>query len=574
MLGDLQVKNFAIIDKLALSFSRGLNILTGETGAGKSIIIGALEMLFGSRASQEVIKDGKEAAYIEASYFLSRPDEIEKILQQAGIESDPESLILAREIRRNGRNRCRINGQLVPLRLIREIAGYLVDIHGQHEYQNLLKSSYPLDILDELLPEEGQELLTGMETGYAELEKLKNKKSELERKKGERARRLDIIDYQLQEISQADPRPGELEELTRELKKLDNLEEIYAAAGQASDLINGDDYSESSLLNQLGRIKDDLQSVADYDEDLEEMTELAGEIFSALQDLGFRLRSYYENQDFDQNRAEKLRQRLDLINNLRRKYGESIPEILSYQQEIRQEKEELEGLEEKLVEVEEKYQKTLQDCQKIADQLTEFRKETAGWLENKLIQELKGLAMTEARFQVDFSREKNLTARGQDRVEFLFSTNPGMELKKLTRIASGGEISRIMLAFKTIIAGFDRVETLIFDEVDSGVGGETALQMANRLFKISTQRQVICITHLPQIASMADRHYYIEKIIPGKNEVQTSITRLSEEERRQEIARMVEGDNKTAAGLNHAEEMLSRAEEIKLKIENQQELDK
>ena len=318
MLGDLQVKNFAIIDKLSLSFSQGLNILTGETGAGKSIIIGALEMLFGSRASREVIKDGKEAAYIEASYFLPRSGEIDEILQQAGIESDPESLILAREIRRSGRNRCRINGQLVPLKLIREIAGYLVDIHGQHEHQNLLKSSYHLDILDELLPEEGRELLTRMETGYTRLEKLQQQKAKLEKKRGERARRLDIIDYQLKEISEANLQPGELEELTRELKKLDNLEEISAAAGQASDLINGDDYNENSLLNQLGRIKDDLQSVADYDEDLKEMTKLADEIFYSLQDLGFRLRSYYENQDFDQNRAEQLRQRLDLINNLRR----------------------------------------------------------------------------------------------------------------------------------------------------------------------------------------------------------------------------------------------------------------
>ena len=566
MLGDLQVKNFAIIDKLSLSFSQGLNILTGETGAGKSIIIGALEMLFGSRASREVIKDGKEAAYIEASYFLPRSGEIDEILQQAGIESDPESLILAREIRRSGRNRCRINGQLVPLKLIREIAGYLVDIHGQHEHQNLLKSSYHLDILDELLPEEGRELLTRMETGYTRLEKLQQQKAKLEKKRGERARRLDIIDYQLKEISEANLQPGELEELTRELKKLDNLEEISAAAGQASDLINGDDYNENSLLNQLGRIKDDLQSVADYDEDLKEMTKLADEIFYSLQDLGFRLRSYYENQDFDQNRAEQLRQRLDLINNLRRKYGESIAEILSYQQEILQEKEELEGLEDKLAEVEADYQNTRKECQEIADRLTEYRKETARWLENKLIQELQELAMSEARFQVDFLEEKKLTSRGQDRIEFLFSTNPGMELKKLKHIASGGEVSRIMLAFKTIIAGFDRVQTLIFDEVDSGVGGETALQMANRLFKISIQRQVICITHLPQIASMADRHFYIEKIIPGENEVQTRITRLSEEERKQEIARMVGGDNKTAAGLKHADEMLSRAEKIKLKM--------
>ncbi len=566
MLGDLQVKNFAIIDKLSLSFSQGLNILTGETGAGKSIIIGALEMLFGSRASREVIKDGKEAAYIEASYFLPRSGEIDEILQQAGIESDPESLILAREIRRSGRNRCRINGQLVPLKLIREIAGYLVDIHGQHEHQNLLKSSYHLDILDELLPEEGRELLTRMETGYTRLEKLQQQKAKLEKKRGERARRLDIIDYQLKEISEANLQPGELEELTRELKKLDNLEEISAAAGQASDLINGDDYNENSLLNQLGRIKDDLQSVADYDEDLKEMTKLADEIFYSLQDLGFRLRSYYENQDFDQNRAEQLRQRLDLINNLRRKYGESIAEILSYQQEILQEKEELEGLEDKLAEVEADYQNTRKECQEIADRLTEYRKETARWLENKLIQELQELAMSEARFQVDFLEEKKLTSRGQDRIEFLFSTNPGMELKKLKHIASGGEVSRIMLAFKTIIAGFDRVQTLIFDEVDSGVGGETALQMANRLFKISIQRQVICITHLPQIASMADRHFYIEKIIPGENEVQTRITRLSEEERKQEIARMVGGDKKTAAGLKHADEMLSRAEKIKLKI--------
>ncbi len=377
---------------------------------------------------------------------------------------------------------------------------------------------------------------------------------------------MDIIEYQLQEINEADPQPGEWKKLNKKLNKLNNLEKIHEITGGASDVISGDDFQESSMLNKLGKIKDDLISLTDYDEELADMAKMAGEIFSSLQDLGFRLRNYYEEQNYNQAETRKIRQRLDLLNNLRSKYGENIEEILAFRDEILKEKEELSSLEDRLSEVEKEHQKLYKKCQEIADKLTEHRQEVAKWLEEKLIEELAQLAMKEASFEVKFSSKENLSPSGQDQVEFLISPNPGLELKKLTRIASGGEISRIMLAFKSIIAGFDKVQTLIFDEVDAGVGGETAQQMANRLFKISTRRQVICITHLPQIASMADRHFYIEKITTDKNKVTTKINKLTEKKRQQEIARMVEGERKSAAGLKHADEMLARAEKIKLNI--------
>ena len=564
MLGDLQVKNFAIIEHLSLSFSEGLNILTGETGAGKSIIIGALEMLFGSRARTDIIKNGKEAAYIEASYFIDLPAKLKGILKKAGVELDPEMLLLSREIRRNGRNRCRINGQLVPLKLIKEVAEFLVDIHGQHEHQNLLQNSYHIELLDELLPGETKDKLSEIEDVYFQLKEISEEKERLNQQTSERARRLDIIEYQLDEIETANLKAGELEEIESKLKRLENIEDISATIFKAIDSISGDQHNQKALLDQLGTISSNLSKIVEFDDDIKELSELADQSFYSLQELNFQLQDYHDQIDYNKNELSELRERLDIINTMRRKYGETISEILSYKNNLIEEREELESIEDKLSSLETKENKLKSEYESLDKEISKARKQQAQWLENEMIKELKDLAMKDARFEVEFQKA-GITPKGRDKVKFLISTNLGGELKELSKIASGGEISRIMLAFKSIIAGYDKVRTIIFDEIETGVGGETARQVAARLYSISTDRQVISISHLPQIASLADRHFYIYKETEDQI-TKTKIDRLSEIEREEEIARMISGDKKTETSLKHASELIEDAESIKASI--------
>ncbi len=568
MLGDLVLKNFAIIEKININFNQGLNILTGETGAGKSIIIGALEMLFGGRASTDIIKDGKEAAFIEASYFIAEPEEINEIISQAGIEPEPENLLISREIRRSGRNRCRINGQLVPLWLVREVSKYLVDIHGQHEHQNLLQSSNHIDILDDLLPEEGKHLKKEVAAHQEKLQELQKRQQELARREEDRARRLDIIEYQLEEIESAQLETGEIEELKQELARLNNSEEIYAVTGEAGEIINSGELNEEALLDKLGNIKTGLDNISEFDNELAEIAELAENIYYSLQDLGYRLRDYHENQEFNPKRVKELEERLDLINNLRRKYGDSVEEILAYKKELEAEKQELNQLENKLNDVQERIDEVEHKLKEKAEKLSSFRQEAAAHLEEKIQKELADLALSEARFEVEIETRDKPNSRGFDQVRFLIAVNPGTDLKPLDQVASGGEISRIMLAFKSIIARYDQVQTIIFDEIDSGVGGKTAVKMANKLAKISRKRQVICITHLPQLASMADKHFYIEKETDQASEtVATEIEDLDKPERKVELARMLGGKEDSSAGIEHAEELLARASEIKSELQ-------
>ncbi len=565
MLGDLVLKNFAIIDEVSISFTDGLNIITGETGAGKSVIVGAMEMLFGGRASTDVIKDGRESAFIEASYFISESEDIDEIISQAGVEPNPESLILSREIRRSGRNRCRINGQLVPLWLVREVSRQLVDIHGQHEHQNLLHSSNHIDILDDLLPGSSRELKSEVADKYSRLQKLKEKKKKLTGQESDRARRMDVIEYQLEEIDAASLEEGEIEKVEQELARLNNSERIYETTGEAGELICGGDFNEPGLLDRLGQISSSLEEIAEFDEELKEIHELAENIYYSLQDLGFRIQDYHENQEFDPGRIKKLEERLDTINSLRRKYGDTVSEILEYRDELQEEYQQLNELEDRLEEIEDKMVSVKEQYIENAKKLSRQREKTAEELEEKLREELKDLALEEARFKVQFEERDNPSEKGLDSVEFLIAVNPGTRLKPLSRVASGGEISRIMLAFKSITARYDRVHTMIFDEVDAGVGGRTALKVADKLARISSQRQIICITHLPQLASMADRHFYIEKETDREKEtVEAEISRLEGEERKTELARMLGAADDSETGIEHAEELMERAESKKV----------
>ena len=564
MLLDLKVKNFALIEKLEINFKKGLNVLTGETGAGKSIIIGALEMLLGGRASREVIRNGKDKAYIEAVYEPEKLDLINNKLEEYGIEPDEDILLLSREIKRTGRNRSRINGQLATLSMVSNVSSYLVDIHGQHEHQSLLDVKLHLDFLDDFIGEKIISLKEKVTNKYNEIKNINKKLQEMEIDEGEKARELDLLEFQINEIENANLKTGEFKKLEKKYKKLSNAEDIFATTGMIYNDINGDDFNNNGILDKIGHFMTELDSLKEYDDKLDSFHSQMENIYYTLQDLGYEIREYNENLDFDKKRLKEIEDRLDTINNLKKKYGETIEEILEYNQKMKKRRNELVSQEDLINELKEKRKNIKAEYYNKAEELSKIRKNSAKNLEEKIKDELTDLAMEDVLFKVKFE-EKDLAGDGIDDIEFMISPNPGEDLKPLAKIASGGELSRIMLAFKKIIAEIDKVDTLIFDEVDSGVGGKTAQKMAEKLAVIGSKRQVICITHLPQIASMSDNHFYINKTAEN-GKTYTNINKLNGKEKPKELARMLGGVKMTDTTLDHAEEMIKLAEKKKKEI--------
>ena len=564
MLLDLRVKNFALIEKLEINFKEGLNVLTGETGAGKSIIIGALEMLLGGRASREVIRKGSEKAYIEAVYEPEKLDIINEKLEEFGIEIEDDILLLSREIKKNGRNRSRINGQLATLTMVRKISSYLVDIHGQHEHQSLLDAKLHLDFLDDFIGEKILSLKEKVKNKYQKIKEIDKRLSELQLDEGEKARELDLLEFQINEIEDAALEIGEFEKLEKKYKKLSNAEDIFSTTGMIYNNINGDDFNSDGILDKIGEFMTELENLKEYDDKIEHFYSQIKDIYYLLQDLGYEIREYNENLDFDEKGLKEIEERLNTINTLKKKYGNSIEEILSYNEKMKEKRDNLISQEQLISELKQEKEKLKNEYYNIAEKLSDIRKKSAKDLEIRIKEELKDLAMENILFKVDFNK-KEASKSGIDDIEFMISPNPGEDLKPLVKIASGGELSRIMLAFKTIIADIDKVDTLIFDEVDSGVGGKTAQKMAEKLAVIGSKRQVICITHLPQIASMADSHYFINKITED-GKTYTTIYGLNDKDKTKELARMLGGVKMTNTTLEHAEEMLELAEKKKSDI--------
>lgn len=558
MLSDLQVKNFALINKVNINFKQGLNILSGETGAGKSIIIGALDLLLGARANTDIIRSGKKAAYISAFF---QPDElkiINSILSEAGIEKEENGILIAREIRENGRNRTLINGQLATLKIVKKISRYLIDIHGQHEHQLLLDQSSHLMVLDAFIGDEIMPLKSEIKSQYQELLQLRKELSEIEIDDSQRARELDVINFQIEEIEEAALKEGEYEELKEEYETLSHGEEIYRVVAELISSLSGDDYKDQGIMDRLSVLKNKFAEIADYNQELKELNQKFADIYYGLEEFSFDLSDFESSFAYDEERIAMISDRLDLINTLLRKYGEDVETVISYLQELYQKRDKLENVEEKIASLTKKEETLKKELTIKSEKLSQIRKEYAKNLETQLKNELKDLAMEDVRFKVDF-KEKEISADGTDQIEFLISPNRGEELKSLSKIASGGELSRIMLSLKTITADLDQVDTLVFDEVDSGVGGKTAAKMASKLTQISSDRQIICITHLPQLASAANHHFLIKKE-KGENRTFTKIYALDRAERVKEIARMIGGTTMTDKTLAHAEEMLLMAE--------------
>ncbi len=559
MLRELHIRNLAIIEDASVEFGKGFNVLTGETGAGKSIIINALSLALGERAAGELIRSGEKEAVVEALFDpppkLSNHS-IYESLHNTGIEIE-EGLIMKRLVSSQGRSRAYINGSMVNVQTLSDVSRGIIDIHGQYEHQSLLSREIQLDMLDEyggLLLERGE-----VKTVYEKLCKLKRRLTELNMKEKERAQRLDMLKFQINEIDAADLKAGEEESLTEELKVLGSAVRLTELANNAYDSLYS---SESSCISNLSRILGSLKAISAIDSKADGSVKSLEEALPLLEEVAYFLRDYKESLNFSPERLDSAHERLELIKGFKRKYGENINAILDFKDKAEEEFNELEHSEEMLGSLKEELAGLKEAFTEKALSLSKKRGQVAKKIEPLIEAELSKLSMPDTKFSINFSRETGddttdglkAAENGIDSIEFLISPNVGEELKPLSKIASGGELSRVMLALKGTLSKGDRIPVLVFDEIDAGIGGIAAEAVGQRLKDLSASHQVICITHLPQIASYADRHLRIEKKVKGKRTV-VEIREIEKEERTEEIARMLSGDASDVS-MKHAREML------------------
>ncbi len=570
MLQELSITNLAIIDHLRLSFSPGMNVLTGETGAGKSIIVDAVSALLGARVSADtVVRSGSERATVEAIFTLTpeQSEDLRPLLEEYGLEDAEGTLILSREISRSGRSVCRVNGRAVTLGLLEEIGQRLIDIHGQSEHLSLLRVREHLYFLDRYAGLTAQrEQLAGL---VAELRRVRQTLQACLQDERELARRMDLLQYQVAEIEAARLDPDEEAELIRQRTMLANAERLSELASSGYTLLDGGEQRRSAL-DMLGAALHDLQQLERLDPSLADQRQtLEGAIYQ-LEDVARSLRRYRDSIEYSPARLKQVEDRLALIHTLKRKYGDTVEEVLRFAQRAREELNSITHNEERVAELREQEQELLRRAGEAAAALSEARQRAARELERAMEEQLAELKMERARFVVSIQREEDpsgpeidgrrwaLDAAGVDRVEFLIAPNLGEPPKPLARIASGGETSRLMLAMKGVLSAADPVPTLIFDEIDAGISGRVGTLVGRRLWSLTRQHQVLCVTHLPQIASFADRHLGVSKRIDGERTV-TVVHPLSGDERQHELAALLGGDGSQSALLN-ARDLLAQVE--------------
>ena len=563
MLKELNIKNFAIIDQLRVEFAPGLNVFTGETGAGKSIVVDALNLALGERASADLIRTGCQEAVVEAAFELNGrgTKEIVSLLSDQGIEAiSGEDLIVRRVLSSSGKNKVYINGSLANLTTLSALGANLADIHGQHEHQSLLALDRQMDMLDSFGGLES--LREAVSQAYYRLLDIRKELTALETGERDRAQREDMLRFQKNEIEAAMLKPGEDAELANEQKVLANSEKLAGLAAMVDETLYA---ADASVLSNLKKAVNGLREIAEIDNRLSGPAQLCESGRAQIEEAAREVSSYRESVEFDPKRLEEIGDRLDLIQKLKKKYGGTIEEIIQFGSEATADLERMERSTEEIERLKSEIQAIKFGLTDKAEELTKKRGAAARDLEKKVEAELGHLGMKKTVFSVKITQEpggdtldgRKLGPRGADRVEFLISPNPGEEPKPLAKTASGGELSRIMLALKTILIEGDEIPTLVFDEVDAGIGGAVAEEVGKKLKRIAAKHQVFCITHLPQIASMASSHYGVAKSVK-KDRTSTEVRLLDAQERVDEIARMLGGKTITDATIKHAEEMIGR----------------
>ncbi|MDQ6599584.1 DNA repair protein RecN [Bacillus salipaludis] len=556
MLSELSIKNFAIIEASSISFEKGLTVLTGETGAGKSIIIDAIHLLVGGRGSAEFVRHGEEKAEIEGLFQLDHdghPCYLKAM--EFGIDIEEGMVVLRRDISRSGKSVCRINGKLVTISTLREIGSTLIDIHGQHEHQELMDETKHLSLLDQFGSDEIISSLREYQEVFHRYEHTLQKLKSLSENEQQAAHRLDLIQFQLNEIQNANLKLNEDDELFEEKRKLGNFERVFEAIQSSYSALSG----EQKGLDWISMVMGHLEDAAGLDTEYKELYEAVSNSFYQLEDAAHALRNEMDELEYDPQRLNEIEDRINEISQLKRKYGKTIQEILEYAAKIEEEIETLQNKETHINKLEKELASIQKDLVLEAKQLTELRKKYAEKLTKLIHKELKDLYMAKTIFEIRFEKDiKHFAKNGVDHIEFYLSTNPGEPLKPLSKIASGGELSRIMLALKSIFSKHQGVTSIIFDEVDTGVSGRVAQAIAEKIYKVAHSSQVLCISHLPQVAAMADIHLFISKVTKG-GRTKTSVTPLKAEEKIKEIGRMISGVEITDLTKKHAEELLLMA---------------
>lgn len=557
MLLHLHVKNLALIRETEIDFTEGLNILTGETGAGKSIIIGSMTMALGGKVSREMLREDADHALVELVFSVEHPEVLHK-LEELEIPVEDGQLILSRKIS-GTRSICRLNGETVSASVLKEVSSMLIDIHGQHEHQSLLNKKKHLEILDAYAQEEMLPIRQRLSEKYQICQKLKKELEQASMDANARMREQSLLEFEIQEIEDANLREGEDTELELSYRKMINSKKILEALTMVQMLCTGGD---DSAAEQTGRACRELLTVSRYDDDLQGLCDQLQEIDSMLADFGRELSDYMNGLEFSEQDFHETEERLNLINHLKAKYGSSVSEIKAYQEEKQKRLDILVNFEQYMQKLQQDYDREMETLRVLCKDAHEVRVKAGEKLAEVMRTQLAELNFLDVQFEIRVEETEHLTANGFDDVEFLISTNPGEPLKPLGKVASGGELSRVMLAIKTVLADQDAIDTVIFDEIDTGISGRTAQRVSEKLALIGRSRQVICITHLAQLASMADSHYCIEKQAVDGSTV-TEIRRLREEEIVEELARILGGAEITDTVRENAQEMKRLAFEFK-----------
>ena len=559
MLKSLTVWNFALLEHVQVEFQSGLNILTGETGAGKSILIDSLGAVLGARMSADMVRSGCDWLRVEAVFSLE--DEslgLHELLTQQAIDDSDKELIITRQLTRAGRSTALVNGCHVTLAILRQIGAYLVDIHGQNENLALLKEENQFHLLDGYDPDVA-EALAAYECAYREWREKKKAYDEKQQASREYAQRLDMLHWQDKEISEANLKAGEDEALETEIRKLSHAEKIVGSIEESYELLEGGGGSGLGVLPALSQVKKDLEDISRFDDALANAQKMVEEAYISLQEASYELRDYGESVEFSPARLDQLQSRMDVIYRLCKKYGATLGDVLAHQEKVERELSEIENYDEDIAALEKEIAALEKELGKKAAALTELRRAAAKDLSSAIEEQLFALGMPKAQLAIRVEQAADYGPRGRDEVAMFFSANPGEAEKPLQKVASGGELSRIALAIKTVASSRDSsVPSMVFDEIDTGIGGRTAQMVAERIALVAQYKQVLCITHLPQIACMADAHLYISKRTE-EGTTATQIRPLSERERISEIARMASGADMTTASLDNAREMVSHA---------------
>lgn len=550
MISSLFIKNIALIDSLNVEFSDGLNIISGETGAGKSILIDSINFVLGDRADKTLIRYGEDSARVEVVFQAEDKKSLKDFFEEYGLEFET-AIVVSRSLTANGRSECRINGRPVSLFVLKKLVSGLVDLHGQHENQSLMDVQNHLRILDNYA-NGTVEILTEFRAELANYKSLNQEKSDLMNPE-ERARQIELLEFQRDEIISVDLKEGEESELSEKRERFAHMEKILSAVGGAADALDGDGgaVASASAANAM------LIGVTRFDRDLEALTERLESAKIELTDIADELKNYLENSDFDVRTREEIENRFDKVRSLKRKYGRSYEEIQDFLEKTLSTLEKLYHAEERFSELDLLLSKSSGKLQKLSRKLYEIRKKAAENFEKSIVRQLNDLGMKNTSFCVSLQHTDEVAdfdANGGDKIEFLISANKGEPLKPLQKIASGGELSRFMLALKNIIADLDSIDTMIFDEIDTGISGNIAKVVAQKLANISKSRQVLVVTHLPQIAAMSDKHFLIEKTVKGDKTI-TAMTELDEDGVLKEIVRLTGGVSNSQVSLSHSEEL-------------------